>query len=107
LCQALYLETTVLGAASTRYISAGHASLACQAVALAKAGHAGVSAKPDQPSASRSQLLHLSIFNSLAATLRSGIDHGKTILVRFSISGITPDRAQSEQAFSEHGGKSC
>jgi hypothetical protein len=27
LCQALYLETTLLGASSTRYISAGHASL--------------------------------------------------------------------------------
>ncbi len=31
--------------------------------------------------------------------------NGKTILVRFSIWGITPDTAQSEQAFSEDGGK--
>ena len=31
--------------------------------------------------------------------------NGKTILVRFSIWGITPDTAQSEQAFSDDGGK--
>ena len=31
--------------------------------------------------------------------------NGKTILVRFSIWGLTPDRAQSEQAFSDDGGK--
>lgn len=31
--------------------------------------------------------------------------NGKTILVRFSIWGITPDTAQSEQAFSADGGK--
>ncbi len=31
--------------------------------------------------------------------------NGKSVLVRFSISSITPDTAQSEQAFSEDGGK--
>jgi hypothetical protein len=31
--------------------------------------------------------------------------NGKTILVRFSIWGITADTAQSEQAFSDDGGK--
>lgn len=31
--------------------------------------------------------------------------NGKTVLVRFSIWGITPDLAQSEQAFSDDGGK--
>jgi hypothetical protein len=31
--------------------------------------------------------------------------NGKSVLVRFSIWGITPDTAQSEQAFSEDGGK--
>ena len=31
--------------------------------------------------------------------------NGKTILVRFSIWSITPDAAQSEQAFSDDGGK--
>jgi hypothetical protein len=31
---------------------------------------------------------------------------GRSILVRFSIWGITPDSAQSEQAFSDDGGKS-
>ena len=31
--------------------------------------------------------------------------NGKTILVRFSIRGITPDAAQSEQALSDAGGK--
>jgi hypothetical protein len=31
--------------------------------------------------------------------------NGKSILVRFSIWGITPDTAQSEQAFSDDGGK--
>jgi hypothetical protein len=31
--------------------------------------------------------------------------HGKPILVRFSIWGITPDTAQSEQAFSADGGR--
>jgi len=31
--------------------------------------------------------------------------NGKTILVRFSIWSITPDTAQSEQAFSDDGGK--
>jgi hypothetical protein len=32
--------------------------------------------------------------------------NGKAVLVRFSIWGITPDTAQSEQAFSDDGGKS-
>jgi Sulfatase len=31
--------------------------------------------------------------------------NGKSVLVRFSIWGITPDTAQSEQAFSDDGGK--
>ena len=31
---------------------------------------------------------------------------GRSVLVRFSIWGITPDTAQSEQAFSDDGGKS-
>ena len=31
--------------------------------------------------------------------------NGKTVLVRFSIWSITPDTAQSEQAFSDDGGK--
>jgi hypothetical protein len=31
--------------------------------------------------------------------------NGKSVLVRFSIWGVTPDIAQSEQAFSDDGGK--
>jgi hypothetical protein len=31
--------------------------------------------------------------------------NGKTILVRFSVWGITPNMAQSQQAFSDDGGK--